>query len=82
MTQLEKLMAKLFQEGDNFTHRDAVKLLVRFGYNEGQGRGSAVHFTKPGRKGVYYHVPHAGRKSLPTYAVEAIREAIKEELDV
>ncbi len=82
MTQFDKLKKKLFRKGSNFTHQDAVKLLKGLGYKEGQGRGSAVHFTKPGRNGVYYHIPHGGRKNLPKYAIESIKEVIKEEEDV
>ena len=42
--------------------------------------GSGVRFEKSGRKPILYHVPHNGKKELPTYVIEQLRIAVGKEL--
>lgn len=80
MTRVSKLIAALFEPGHAFTHREAVSLMLALEYHLKQGRGSGVRFEKPGRKPILYHVPHNGKKELPTYVVEQLRIAVGKEL--
>lgn len=76
MTTFDKLVAKLFASKSNFTHRDAQVLLRRLGYTMKQGDGSRVRFETKNSPGLYYHIPHGRRKTLPTYILDELKAIV------
>ncbi len=74
MSKGEKLMKRLLAYPKDFTYGELKTLLLSLGYNEVQGTGSRVCFSKDNHK-IKLHKPHPGNL-LKSYQVELIVDAL------
>lgn len=73
------LIKRLFSYPKDFTYNELKMLLMSFGYNEVQGSGSRVCFSKDNHK-IKLHKPHPGN-ILKAYQLDlVIKELIAKDL--
>lgn len=74
MSKIGKLTVRLLSRPKDFTYNELTALLSSFGYDEIQGAGSRVCFSKEGHK-IKLHKPHPGNL-LKAYQVDMIIEEL------
>jgi len=74
MSKIDKLIARLFSYPKDFTYNELKTLLISFGYNEIQGAGSRVCFSKDDHK-IKLHKPHPGN-ILKAYQLDLVIEEL------
>ena len=72
MSKIDKLITRLLSYPKDFTYNELKTLLMTFGYNEVQGAGSRVCFSKDNHK-IKLHKPHPG-SILKAYQLDLIIE--------
>ena len=75
MTKIDKLKIRLLSYPNDFTYSELTKLLLSFGYNEVQGTGSRVCFSRHNHK-IKLHKPHPGN-ILKSYQLDLVIEALE-----
>jgi len=74
MSKTDKLILRLLSYPKDFTYNELKTLLISFGYNEVQGTGSRVCFSKDNHK-IKLHRPHPGN-ILKVYQLDLIIEEL------
>ena len=74
MSKINKLIIRLLSYPKDFTYNELKTLLASFGYNEVQGAGSRVYFSKDNHK-IKLHKPHPGN-ILKAYQLDLIIEEL------
>jgi len=74
MSKFDKLIIRLLSSPKDFTYNELKTLLMSFGYNEVQGAGSRVCFSKDNHK-IKLHKPHPGG-ILKAYQLDLIIEEL------
>jgi len=74
MSKIDKLLLRLLSYPKDFTYNELKTLLFSFGYNEVQGAGSRVCFSKENHK-IKLHRPHPGN-ILKAYQLDLVIEAL------
>ena len=74
MSKINKLIIRLISYPKDFTYNELKTLLTSFGYNEVQGEGSRVCFSKDNHK-IKLHKPHPGNV-LKVYQLNLIIEEL------
>jgi hypothetical protein len=75
MSKNEKLIARLLSSPKDFTYSELKSLLSSFGYEEIQGTGSRVCFSRAKHK-IKLHKPHPGN-ILKHYQLELIADELR-----
>jgi len=75
MSKTDKLLARMLSYPKDFSYSELKTLLESFGYNEIQGAGSRVCFSKDNHK-IKLHKPHPG-SILKAYQLNLIIEGLK-----
>jgi len=70
MSKTDKLIIRLLSYPKDFTYNELKTLLISLGYNEVQGAGSRVCFSKDNHK-IKLHKPHPGN-ILKAYQLDLI----------
>lgn len=80
MTQLEKLVEKLYNESsaNSFTKEEIQRILESYGYAMIRCKGSHVKFKLKGKPTIVFAEPRSGKKNLSAAAVNEIRKKLKE----
>ena len=74
MSKINKLIIRLLSYPKDFTYNELKTLLMSFGYDEVQGAGSRVYFSKGNHK-IKLHKPHPGN-ILKTYQLDLVIEEL------
>jgi hypothetical protein len=75
MSKADKLINRLLSIPKDFTYNELKTVLFSFGYNEMQGAGSRVYFSKEEHK-IKLHKPHPGN-ILKRYQLDLIIDELK-----
>jgi predicted RNA binding protein YcfA (HicA-like mRNA interferase family) len=75
MSRADKLINRLLSFPKDFTYNELKTVLSSFGYNEMQGSGSRVYFSKDDHK-IKLHKPHPGN-ILKRYQLDLIVDELK-----
>jgi hypothetical protein len=74
MSKIDKLTIRLLSSPKDFTYNELKTLLISFGYNEVQGAGSRICFSKDNHK-IKLHKPHPGN-ILKAYQLDLVIEEL------
>ena len=74
MSKIDKLIIRLLSFPEDFTYNELKTLLMSLGYNEIQGTGSRVCFSKDNHK-IKLHKPHP-ENILKAYQLNLIIEEL------
>jgi hypothetical protein len=74
MSKIDKLLIRLLSYPKDFTYSELRTLLASFGYNEVQGTGSRVYFSRYNHK-IKLHKPHPGN-ILKAYQLDLVIEEL------
>jgi hypothetical protein len=77
MSKTEKLIARLLSYPKDFTYSELKTLLSSFGYEEEQGAGSRICFSKENHK-IKLHKPHPGN-ILKRYQLDLITGELRKQ---
>ena len=81
MSQIEKLLAKLFSYPKDLTYDEVVKIFTHFGYTENRSaEGSRVIFVKGNRR-LRMHKPHP-QNTVKSYMVKEIAAFLQNKEDL
>jgi len=70
MSRIDKLIVQFLSCPKNFTYSELKKVMSSYGYDEVQGAGSRVRFSKDGHS-IKLHKPHPGNE-LKAYQLDLV----------